>query len=152
MGCYIGGCGFYVRACYCSKTRVVVKLKNEIHYKDVECWPWIYFLPKEIACKGTGKLLVDPMSMSKLDVFREIIGVSFTPNSAYRSEEHNKNVGGAPNSYHRKGQAFDIPIKKGMSREDIHRVAKQVGFTGFGDYNSFVHIDTGRARYWDKRT
>lgn len=109
-------------------------------------------MPKEIACKGSGFIVIDDYSLDSLNCFRHIIGVPFSPNSAYRSEAYNKKVGGAPNSYHRKGMAFDIPIKDGMSREKIHEVAKIVGFTGFGDYNTFVHIDTGPKRYWDLRT
>lgn len=126
---------------------------REIHYTllDDRDWHWPHFTPKEIACKGTGLILIDPESMDKLEAFRVAVGVPFSPNSAYRSESHNKAVGGAKNSMHRKGKAFDIPIKAGMSRETIHNFAKQVGFTGFGDYRSFVHIDTGRARYWDGR-
>lgn len=129
-------------------------MNKEIHYTDVNPtnWFWHDFTPKEIACKGTGLIVIDCNALDKLQDFRDISGVPFSPNSAYRSELHNKNVGGAKNSEHRKGRAFDIPIKQGMSREDIHRIAKVVGFTGFGDYDSFVHVDTGRTRYWDKRS
>lgn len=123
----------------------------EVHYTKVKNWRWRYFSPQEIACKGTGLILIDEDALDKLDRFRDTIGVPFAPNSAYRSEAHNAKIGGAKNSMHRKGKAFDIPIKTGMDRETIHNVAKQCGFTGFGDYNTFVHIDTGRFRYWDKR-
>ena len=127
-------------------------MSNEIHHTKVIDWHAQYFTPKELACKGTGKIVVDDYAIKCLDMLREIIGEPFTPNSAYRSAEHNKAVGGATNSYHRKGKAFDIPIKGRMTREEIHRVAKHVGFRGIGDYNSFVHVDTGPRRYWDKRT
>ena len=73
---------------------------------------------------------------------RHIIGVPFSPTSAYRSEKHNKAVGGKPNSYHRKGMAFDIPITDDMTRAKIHQIGKLVGFTWFGDYDNFVHVDT----------
>lgn len=124
------------------------------NHKDVQPheWNWPSFTPAEIACKGTGEILIHAPSLDKLQMMRTALGVPFSPNSAYRSEAYNAKVGGAKNSMHRKGQAFDIPIKPGMSREDIHRAAKAAGFTGFGDYNTFVHIDTGAPRYWDKRT
>jgi len=126
---------------------------REIHYTMVDArdWPWKNFTPKEIACKGTGLILIGYDAMERLQEFREMTGIPFTPNSAYRSESHNKAVGGAPRSMHRLGRAFDIPIIEGMTRDVIHEHAKMAGFTGFGDYNSFVHIDTGRKRYWDKR-
>ena len=126
---------------------------REIHYTMLspDDWRWANFTPKEIACKGTGLILIDEDAMDKLQAFREVLGMPFSPNSAYRSEVHNKAVGGAPRSMHRQGRAFDIPIGNGISRNEVHRIAKEVGFTGFGDYKTFVHIDTGRARCWDKR-
>lgn len=125
-----------------------------VHYKDVIGldWPWKSFSPKEIACKGDGSLLVNYDAMNKLQAFRDALGVPFSPNSAYRSPAHNKAVGGSKNSYHLHGMAFDIPLSNDITREDVHRIAKKAGFTGFGDYNTFVHIDIGGKRYWDGRT
>lgn len=114
-------------------------------------WRWTNFTPKEISCKGTNQLLIDFDAMDKLQKFRDIVGVPVTINSAYRTESHNKAVGGSPNSQHVLGRAFDIRITKGLNRAKIHEAAKAAGFTGFGDYNSFVHIDTGAARSWDRR-
>lgn len=136
---------------------------SEIHYSKIKPgdWPCKNFKPYEIACKQIsekgncgcgGTIVVDGGALYKLDKLRYIIGVPFSPNSAYRCEVHNRNVGGGEKSMHRRGKAFDIPIKGRMTREEIHRVATMVGFTGFGDYNTFVHVDTGRERYWDKRT
>lgn len=128
-------------------------MSRETHYTFIHDsdWKWPNFTPKEIACKGTGLILIDKNAMDKLQAFREALGIPFSPNSAYRSESHNNAVGGAPKSQHRKGRAFDIPLKNGITREDVHRIGKEVGFKGFGDYPNFVHIDTGRKRYWDKR-
>lgn len=129
-------------------------MNKEIHYSQVDMnkWRWHNFTPLEISCKGNGLIKIDPYSMDCLQKFRDIVGVPVILNSAYRSEAYNKAVGGAAKSQHLEGKAFDIPIKDGMDRETIHRVARQVGFTGFGDYNSFVHIDTGPSRSWDMRT
>lgn len=121
------------------------------NYKDVKEWLWKNFTPKEIACKGSGEILVDYHALDCLQKFRLIVDVPFSPNSAYRSEEHNKKIGGAKNSMHRKGRAFDIPITENLSRNLIKFAAKEAGFTGIGDYNTFVHIDTGPVRYWNLR-
>lgn len=123
------------------------------HYSEIPdgVWRWPNFTPKEIACKGSGEILIDPHALDLLQLFREKLGVPFTPNSAYRSMEHNKRVGGSENSMHMHGRAFDVPIKKGMTAEKIKKAARMVGFTGIGHYNTFVHIDTGAPRYWDLR-
>ena len=129
----------------------------EIHIANITPGTWwmTFFRPEEVACKGTGLILLTYDSVSalrSLDLFREKVGISFSPNSAYRSEEHNTAIGGSKNSQHLRGCAFDIPIKPGMSRDVIKKEAAKVGFTGFGDYDSFVHIDTGPERHWDNRT
>lgn len=125
------------------------------HYSLIPAnvWRWASFSPKEIACHGTGEILIDFDALDRLQAFRDILGVPFTPNSAYRSIEHNKKIGGSPNSQHCYGKAFDIPIKDNkMSRDVIKKVARVVGFNGIGDYATFVHVDTGKLRYWDMRT
>lgn len=119
---------------------------------DKEVWKWKSFTPAEIACKGDGSILVDVESMDALQRFRDIVGVPVLINSAYRSEAHNKKVGGAPKSQHVLGKAFDIRITDKLSREAIHAAAEKAGFNGFGDYNNFVHIDTGAKRKWDLRS
>ena len=118
-------------------------------YKDVpsETWPCEFFSPFEIACKGTGEILVNVPALQALDKFRKEIGVPFSPNSAYRSEAHNSAVGGAVKSRHRTGDAFDIPLAVG-TKEEIIRVARLVGFKGIGVYKTFIHIDMGRKRTW----
>lgn len=45
-----------------------------------------------------------------LDPAREALGQPIKVNSGYRSLEHNKEIGGAPNSQHCKGEAADIEL------------------------------------------
>ena len=123
------------------------------HYLHIPhgLWRWKNFSPKEIACKGDGSIIIDYDAMDKLQAFRTLARTPVIINSAYRSPSYNKRVGGAPRSQHLQGKAFDIQIGKTLTRAKIHRLAKQAGFTGFGDYNTFVHIDTANPRYWDLR-
>ena len=65
-------------------------------------------------------------------------------NSVYRSPDYNASVGGAPNSVHKSGKAFDVAI----TSEGFINTARSIGFAGFGTYNSFTHIDTGTPRTW----
>lgn len=124
---------------------------KEIVSSNAVPWRWPNFAPYEVMSKGNGMLLVNEKSMDALQQFRTLIGRPVVINSAYRDPEYNKKVGGAPSSQHLLGRAFDIRITDKVTRADIHKFAKQAGFTGFGDYNTFVHIDTGPARYWDLR-
>lgn len=120
-------------------------------WKDVpkDKWRWANFSPRELACKGTGSLLVDEVALDKLQQLRAKLGVPLLITSAYRSPEHNKKVGGAQNSYHMKGCAFDIR----MENQDpiaFELAAREVGFRGVGYYpkQNFMHIDLGPERTW----
>lgn len=129
-----------------------VETMREIHYTEVKDWRWKNFTPKEIACKGTGLILIDPYSMDCLQMLRNRLGVPIIINSAYRSESHNKAVGGAPNSQHRLGKAFDIRLTDSVKRDGLKLWARQCGFKGIGDYDNFCHIDTrDTPAYWDDR-
>ena len=121
------------------------------HFNDVPMagWRWASFSPREIACKGTGAVLIDEAALDKLQALRDRLGKPLIITSAYRSPAHNKKVGGAKNSRHMKGDAFDVR----MDNHDPHEfeaAARAVGFTGFGYYprSGFMHIDTGPARSW----
>lgn len=121
------------------------------HFSSVplQDWRWPSFSPREIACKGTGSILIDQDALDKLQALRDRLGKPIVLTSAYRSPEHNRKVGGAKNSYHMQGVAFDVR----MDNHDPHAfeaAARSVGFTGFGYYprSGFLHIDTGPARTW----
>ena len=112
-------------------------------------WRWPSFSQREIACKGTGSIQINEDALDKLQALRDRLGKPLVLTSAYRSPEHNRKVGGAKNSLHMQGIAFDVR----MDNHDPHEfeaAARAVGFTGFGYYrkSGFMHIDTGPARSW----
>lgn len=115
-------------------------------------WPWKSFSPREMACKGTGTLLIDANAMDKLQALRDRLGVPVLVTSAYRSPDHNKKVGGAKESLHMQGRAFDIRMDNHNPTE-FEAAARACGFTGFGYYpkQGFIHIDTGASRTWGDR-
>ena len=121
------------------------------NWKDVpkDKWPWANFSPRELACKGTGQLLVDETAINKLQQLRDALGKPLIVVSAYRSPEHNRRVGGATNSYHMKGVAFDISMAN-QDPMEFEIMAKEVGFRGIGYYpkQGFMHIDLGPDRHW----
>tara|TARA_R110002110_G_scaffold401408_1_gene618237 strand:+ start:686 stop:1057 length:372 start_codon:yes stop_codon:yes gene_type:complete len=110
-------------------------------------WHWPNFAPAEIACRGTGELLVVPDALDALQRLRDAVG-PIQLNSAYRSALHNARVGGAPLSRHKFGQAFDISLRN-HSKRDLLDAARTAGFTGFGlNYRAFLHVDIGPERTW----
>jgi zinc D-Ala-D-Ala carboxypeptidase len=124
------------------------------HWRDVpdDTWRWTNFSPAEIACRGTGKLLVNEAALDWLQALRDRLGKPLIVRSAYRSPEHNRAVGGATHSKHMDGAAFDIA----MSNHDpvaFEAAAREVGFLGFGFYplSGFMHVDLGPARQWGER-
>jgi hypothetical protein len=115
-------------------------------------WRWANFSPAEIACRGTGKILINFEALDMLQALRDQIGAPLIIRSAYRSPEHNAAIRGAPRSKHMRGIAFDIA----MDNHDpaaFEAAARQIGFLGFGFYprSGFMHIDLGPAREWGRR-
>lgn len=66
--------------------------------------------------------------------------------SGWRSSSYNKQVGGAPSSYHVLGMACDIKIKSLSPKAVYERLSGHSG--GLGLYDSFVHVDIGPKRRW----
>ncbi|MEM9784294.1 MAG: D-Ala-D-Ala carboxypeptidase family metallohydrolase [Pseudomonadota bacterium] len=118
------------------------------HWSDMpgEIWDWPSFRPWEIACNGTGAILVVPPALFALQRLRADLAAPVALNSAYRSPSHNRAVGGATWSKHLMGIAFDVKDSTAYSREDLIAAARRAGFTGFGNYPTFLHIDLGRPR------
>lgn len=117
-------------------------------------WHWPDFTPRELRSKSDNKLMVNPHSMDCLQDLRTLIAKPMRLTSAYRSEAHNKKVGGAKNSYHKKAKAFDVQMG-GHDPAEFEAAARACGFTGFGFYPDsrprFIHIDTGPPREWGVR-
>lgn len=72
--------------------------------------------------------------------------------SGYRSPKSNKMLntrsrGVAKNSQHVYGKAADIYVP-GRSLKQVQFAAKSLQAGGVGKYSEFVHVDTGRVRYW----
>lgn len=99
------------------------------------------FKLKEFQCKDGSQLVkIDSQLLHKLQALRDEIGRPVIINSGYRTESHNKAVGGAQNSYHMQGKAVDIRVN-GLKPEEIAKKAEKKGFTGIGIYKNFVHLD-----------
>lgn len=114
-----------------------------------------YFSPEELRCKGCapGRCHRDPYGYQPdaarlLDNLREDMGQPLFINSAYRCPFHNAAVGGAAQSRHKMGDAFDISLRNITDKTRLITAARMAGFSGLGFYGTFLHVDTGRPRRW----
>ena len=119
------------------------------HYSEVDMarWRWPNFMPRELASRGGGSLVLSVNALDALQALRTIVGAPLIITSAYRDPIHNALVGGAPLSRHKKGDAFDI-LTTGHDRSKLLQLAIGAGFRGFGFYQTFLHVDIGRPRHW----
>lgn len=103
----------------------------------------------ECACGVCQETLINLDHVAKLQKLREDLGASIHINSAYRCPDHNKAIGGEPNSMHMKGHATDIVVS-GMTPLEVQDACES--FDGLGRYDTFTHIDSrGYKARWDFR-
>ena len=94
---------------------------------------------------GSGKNMNEEF-LYMLDAARKIYGKPMRVNSGYRSEAHNKKVGGVSSSSHLKGLAADISCKNSNERFEMLQAFIKAGFKRIGIANSFIHIDNDKDK------
>ncbi len=97
-------------------------------------------------------LLPNVMELAKnLQVLRNHFGKPIHINSAYRTVDYNKKIGGATKSQHLIGKAADIRIN-GIAPKEVADAIEQLISEGkmkqggLGRYNSFTHYDIRGVR------
>jgi uncharacterized protein YcbK (DUF882 family) len=109
------------------------------------------FSLEEFNCKDgsimPNGVMINIIKLAKnLQVLRDAIGKSIIINSAYRSPEYNKKIGGVKDSQHLKGNASDITVK-GMTPKEVAKVIEgliasgKMQQGGIGIYPNFTHYD-----------
>ena len=83
-----------------------------------------HFSIDEFKCKHCGRIKAHRETLRSLERERELLGRAIVIVSGHRCEEHNRNVGGAPNSQHLFGTAVD-------KRTPLH-TSREAGFSGIG--------------------
>ena len=107
-----------------------------------------YFKLKEFDSRdkpGSGQLM-DPYFLQLLDKARTHAQIPFRISSGYRTKEHNKKVGGVPNSSHLKGLAADIICSNSSDRYTIINALIFVGFHRIGVHKGFIHADNDLSK------
>jgi len=89
---------------------------------------------------GSGDRMDGPFLL-QLNFLRGRCGFPFTIRSGYRTEQHNRFVGGSPNSAHLRGLAADIAVGSGPQRYRLVSQALQYGICRVGIGKDFVHLD-----------
>ena len=109
-------------------------------------WRWLNFSKAEMACRHCGEVYHWPVFMDRLQKARDLAGRPFHIHSAHRCSLHNARIGGAPLSQHLR-LAADIGLA-GHDNRRLYQACQAAGFTGYGFYTSFLHIDLGPKRSW----
>ncbi len=98
------------------------------------------FKSTEFECPGSENHKISKDLVTKLQKLREEYGHSITITSGYRSEAHNKKVGGVKNSQHVRGLAADLTAK---DLDKLHELCLKI-FNAVGDgrkKGKFIHVD-----------
>lgn len=100
----------------------------------------------------TDEVLVHPATVLGVQALRDRWQRPIWITNWYRSEGHNRRVGGRPASRHMLGMAADVVVV-GVPPSEVADYAEEIGFGGVGRYQEMTHVDTyGEGRRWDKTT
>ncbi len=80
-------------------------------------------------------------TMSKFDTAREIAGIPFVINSAYRSPVWDRSKGRSGTGAHTLGRAIDIRCNSDRNRFLIVNALIKAGFTRIGIAKTYIHAD-----------
>lgn len=107
-----------------------------------------YFAQEEFACHcGCGASEVSALLVHELDKIRVHFGAPVYIMSGVRCEEHNKRVGGKPESQHPNGTAADIRVKgKDPQYVQAELLRLYPDKYGIGCYSTFTHFDVRNVK------
>jgi uncharacterized protein YcbK (DUF882 family) len=119
------------------------------HFSDADDWSWANFTPREMACKGTGRLVVETEFLDRLQMLRTMFDRPLIVNSGYRTPEYNVKVSKTwLDGPHTTARAVDVRVY-GSHAAELIALAQGLGFTGIGVSQGastpfaqrFLHLD-----------
>ena len=84
--------------------------------------------------------------IDKLDAARELAGIPFILNSAYRSPKWERDRGRTGTGAHTKGCAVDIRCYDSTTRFAIVKALLAVGFERVGIGKTYIHVDDDETK------
>lgn len=125
----------------------------------------------EFRCRANDEILINAeviAHIQRLEKFRRWYKRTMIVNSGFRTVEHNRRIGGSPNSQHLIGIASDINLPMGefqgfsaKRKEEFLQNVKRKWYEicaadglggGVGFYNTFFHLDSRKKKsFWDER-
>ena len=87
--------------------------------------------------------------LNKLAHARELAGCSFKITSGFRTEAHNKKVGGVTSSSHTTGRACDIYAPTSRQKFLILSALLKADFNRIGVAKNFIHVDDDSSKSED---
>lgn len=126
---------------------------------------WPSFSPREVyspVALERYRHKLCPRAMDNLQLFREMLDTPLLVNHlslklrGVRTADENENIGGARDSMHVAGRAFDVTAP-GLEIDKLYQAAIDSGlWGGIGRYDTFVHVDARLVESvvttWDNRT
>lgn len=88
---------------------------------------------------------LSPDLMAMADMARAKAGIPFIITSGLRTAEENKKAGGADDSAHLTGEAFDLRCSDSVSRFKMVKALLESGFLRIGIYEKHIHADVSRT-------
>ena len=135
---------------------------------DLNDWKWKNFTPMEIACRGTGTLIIPVDFMNQLQIIRDHLKQPMHVMSGCRTVQYNKGLElrgykPAKTSFHicdsdlGRGQdgclAVDIATTEGSYRGRLFELAWSLGFSiGWNAKRGFLHLDRRVDVGWKQST
>lgn len=110
-----------------------------------------FFKPDEFVCRCPNQCpqkdaveYMDHSLLILLDFLRMRLHHPVIVSSGLRCEDWNEHVGGAPTSYHIRGQAADI-YSPSVSLDRVYLHCERLKFSGIFRYPTHIHVDVGRG-------
>ncbi|MCL2383711.1 MAG: D-Ala-D-Ala carboxypeptidase family metallohydrolase [Oscillospiraceae bacterium] len=102
---------------------------------------------------GADEVRVDMNAVEMLQKIRTQIGKPVIITSAFRTATHNRNIGGASNSLHLEGRAFDIRTNNPNDLVVLARLSETAEFNGIyiSVHQGYVHMDTRSTKWFARK-